>query len=263
MICNDGLTREKSISDLLHTDFLLETQGYKPIENFDLSFSDVELSAFDGAFEDLFSSFQTSNRNREAPLSPGLQDFIPTSQKSFSGNQSVSSCSSNTLARTMSQTKRWTEREDVFLTGIVLRFYFRRHSLKPSTKQRNAAMKSGGSQDKLVWREIQQLYERACSRFDYLNGTQTPTRTPRALQKHWKELGQKQKQSEAREDEGVPLTKIRESTFSDQYNANYILTCSEKQFQRKMMERTTLKNCACEIIDQESTSPKPKRFRLC
>ena len=196
-----------------------------------------------------------SNRSKENDLTTGTS----STSAEFTVARHLTALSSLSSKSTPTALKRWTEREEIFLTGIVLDFYYRRHSLKPSIEQSAAAKKSGNKKDKLVWREIQQVYTRACERFDYLYGTQTSSRTPRALQKHWKEMGKRQKEAFERDEYDVPLTKQRERTFAEEYNVDYILTCSETSFKNKLalsdvsLKTTELQKRRADLLETERT----------
>lgn len=122
---------------------------------------------------------------------------------------------------------RWTQIEDIFLTGVVLDAYYRRHSLKPSIEEKRLAKEKGLGEDSVVWSKIHSKYKLVCDRHCIITGEQLPTRTAGALQKHWKETGRKRK-VEVIDSSGMPLTKQYERIWDNEYND--ILLGSEESF---------------------------------
>ena len=134
------------------------------------------------------------------------------------------------------QFNRWSETEKIFLTGVVLDVYFRRHSLKPSNEERRKAVQCGISVKTLVWHEVQRKYLLACMRYGMLTGEELPSRSARALQKHWKDTGKEGKHMslKARVDEDYePKTKTRARIWDTVYNRENVLIGSEINFERK------------------------------
>lgn len=131
-------------------------------------------------------------------------------------------------ASCLNRCNQWTERENVFLTGIILEQYYRRHSLKPTKLEKEDAAKNGESSTKLIWKRIHEAYEVACVRFYRLTGMETPTRTIEALQKHWKETGKRRAKEDAYQ---VPDTKKFQHLWDEKYNSYHVLTCPGMVFE--------------------------------
>ena len=65
--------------------------------------------------------------------------------------------------------RRWSETDDVFLTGIVMDTYRRRHSLKPYRGEKGSK-RAALRRETLVWQGIHQRYEVARKRYLMLTG---------------------------------------------------------------------------------------------
>ena len=116
----------------------------------------------------------------------------------------------------------WEAREDIFLTGVVLDMYYRRHSL-PEDEE------SGK-----VWKRIHQRYETANRRYELLYGKKAPKRTVEELLERWKDTVREsdiEVDSEGCFVEPTPLTTKYEQLWDRKYNVGCILTCPETQFQ--------------------------------
>lgn len=124
---------------------------------------------------------------------------------------------------------RWTKVENIFLTGVTLDAYYRRHSLKASQCEKEMAESTGLIEEGLVWSKIHTRYETACSRHFALTGDRLPKRTKSALQKHWKEMGSKRKK-EVIDGTSVPETKRNERTWDQEFNFDNVLLGSEQKF---------------------------------
>ena len=149
---------------------------------------------------------------------------------------------------------RWSKIEDIFLTGVVLDAYFRRHSLKPSEDEKRHADTKGISQtgNSLVWFKIHQKYETACERQKTLTGEIFSSRTSSALQKHWKEIGKKRKE-ELTNEMRVPKTKQYERIWDDKYNVDGILLGPESKFIEYLQAR--------KVSDTVAESRQVKRMK--
>ena len=134
------------------------------------------------------------------------------------------------------KSRRWTEAQDIILTGIVLDVYCQRHSLKPTRKEKTQANEDSAQSDRLVWREIKAYYDRATYRRFVLYGETYPPRSVEALQKRWKETGKENKKNyvigpESKKRKRQPcLTKIYARIWDEDYNNGDILTCSSNEF---------------------------------
>lgn len=126
---------------------------------------------------------------------------------------------------------RWTLREDIFLTAVVLQMYYIRHSLKPSKKEKAEAIANGVPVDQIIWGAISRRYLEVCTRFEYLSGQLTPIRTLSALQKRWKVAG-KEGDFELPSGTKIPLTKHYQQQWDKHYNLGNVLFCEEKDFQK-------------------------------
>ena len=125
-------------------------------------------------------------------------------------------------------THRWKAIDEIFLTGIVMDTYRRRHSLKPyfgeSRKERGETQ---------VWKDIQQRFEVARRRHRILTGQTLTPRTALALQKRWKLVD---RAKENRRDEfgcfylQVSSSKRKEMLWDTRYNVKNLLTCPETVF---------------------------------
>ena len=117
---------------------------------------------------------------------------------------------------------RWTEREDIFLTGIVLDMYCLRHSLKPTKAEKMQCDGNLGETGELVWREIHDTYQHACDRYFELHGHKTPPRTLKALQKRWTETGHQMYEASATA--RLRLTKRYLALWDEYFNRDFKLT---------------------------------------
>ena len=116
----------------------------------------------------------------------------------------------------------WETREDIFLAGVVLDMYYRRHSLADDEESVE------------VWKRIHQRYETANRRYELLYGKMAPKRTVEDLLRRWKDTVRDsdiEVDSEGCFVEQVPLTTKYEQLWDQKYNVDYILTCPEAQFQ--------------------------------
>lgn len=125
---------------------------------------------------------------------------------------------------------RWMEREDVFLSGLVLDMYYRRHSLKPTWEEKKEARDKGISCEMLVWQGITTRYNVARQRFGELTGLQSPDRSIKSLQRHWKETGLK-KYKQEEDFQIVPTSKIRERKWEGLYNFDNVLVCPNEYYE--------------------------------
>lgn len=130
-----------------------------------------------------------------------------------------------------SSSNRWTEREDIFLTGIVLDFYYRRHSLKANAIEKQDAKQNRQSLETLVWTYIHKRYEVACGRYYRMTNEETSKRSAGALQKRWKSSNNSQSVTQQNL-LSMPISKRHERIWDAIYNANYLLTCEEGTFNR-------------------------------
>ena len=153
---------------------------------------------------------------------------------------------------------RWFEREDVFLSGIVMDIYYRRHSLKPTNDEKNQAKEKGVSYDMLVWQEISARYNVARERFKTLTGKMSPARSTKSLQRHWKETGLK-RFARFVEQEGVPATKRREQCWDQFFNYKQVLSCDDSDFQKFIADESKVKRYQ-QLI--ESSFPKRQKQEI-
>lgn len=129
--------------------------------------------------------------------------------------------------------KRWTEREEIFLSGIVMDVYYRRHSLKPTKAEKEEAKNAKLSCEMLVWQEIGRRYNLARERFEEIMKKSTAKRTVKSLQRHWKETGSKSKYNESVDiEDELPLTKQREIRWDEEYNISFILSGTHEHFEQ-------------------------------
>lgn len=143
------------------------------------------------------------------------------------------------LAASMVNRPRWQRREDVFLVGVVLDTYYRRHSLKPTKDERENAIKNKLNINTLVWQIIHGKFEKACRRFQELTGKGSCPRTLRALQKRWKSKSKIICKEES-EECLVPPTKRQEREWDAIYNRDFLLTCPEHIYQEKKLRMKPL-----------------------
>ena len=114
-------------------------------------------------------------------LSPSTEAWTnPKTPRTVTQKRKLGSSSNDKGISSQRRCVRWTEREDIFLTGIILDVYCVRHSLKPSTK---GCKKSG----ELVWQHIHERYNFACKKYSQITGAVLPERTVKALRKRWKD----------------------------------------------------------------------------
>lgn len=172
----------------------------------------------------------------------------------------ASPASTSFVSRKHQQHNRWTEREEVFLCGIVIDVYYRRHSLKPGVHERIHAQEQGCESSNLVWQEIQRQYELSADRYRILTGQRTPMRTAKALQKHWKEGGRKEKES--CKNCLIPLTKARERRFEREFNQDFILTCDENTFQSLAARRNQASSADSSKTVKQAVTSTNKLFRV-
>ena len=129
--------------------------------------------------------------------------------------------------------KRWSERENVILCGIVLDTYCSRHSLKPCNDDKRQVRTKGNPVGTLIWSEIQKKYTKACHRIAIIIGKQAPKRTTKALQNRWKDLGKEQREKSIRSNNYISVTKQRLRSWDKIYNRDNILLGSEENFHNK------------------------------
>ena len=129
--------------------------------------------------------------------------------------------------------KRWSERENVILCGIVLDTYCSRHSLKPCNDEKRQARMKGMTAKTLIWNQIQKKYTTACKRIAIIVGQQVRKRTTKALQKRWKDLGKEQRDAYTRSNNYISMTKQRFQKWDVVYNRDNLLLGSEENFQEK------------------------------
>ena len=132
--------------------------------------------------------------------------------------------------------RRWSELDDIFLTGIVMDTYRRRHSLKPYRGEKGLK-RSASKGETLVWQGIHQRYEVARRRYFMLTGRGLRPRSLKALQKRWK-LTNRTREN-AVDATGcflhhLPLSKKYEKQWEENYNYDNLLTCPEEQFKIKV-----------------------------
>lgn len=123
---------------------------------------------------------------------------------------------------------RWQEVEDIFLHGIVLDTYSRRHSLKPFKEE----TKTG---ETIIWNQVHKRYKTACRRHLALTGESLGDRTVRAIQKRWKHGQHSDKDDIIIDESGcfvnpMPTYKRYQREWDMRYNVNGILSCPEKLF---------------------------------
>lgn len=128
---------------------------------------------------------------------------------------------------------RWCPKEDIFLHGIVLDTYGRRHSLKPFLK--DSKQKKSVHGETVVWNQVHNRYKIACRRYEALTGEVLGERTVRAIQKRWKQGDHSNPDDLAMDETGsyishMPSYKKYQREWDYKYNADDLLTCSEKRF---------------------------------
>ena len=142
--------------------------------------------------------------------------------------------------------RHWGDREEVSLVGLYCHINECRLSFKPTEGKIREAKAQGRDPSKLIWQELQEMFETASRRYYVLTGEKTPRRTVHALERHLKEL-KKRPRSEAN-NTAEPFFRKYRNQFEQQYNANYILTCSEKEFEsfkeEILYQNTCHENCS-------------------
>ena len=137
----------------------------------------------------------------------------------------------------------WTPLENIFLTGIVMDEYYRRHSLKPTAQETASA-----NGERIIWQMIHRRYSVACSRHYRLTRQLLPARTLEALAKHWKETGRRSESDQ--EQYTVPLSKTLEREWDFKYNAFYILSCPDNVFDHLLQQiETQWGQCHCGVYN--------------
>lgn len=153
-------------------------------------------------------------------------------------SESVGDESETALTPSVSETAkfpRWAVTEDVILTGVAMDSYCRRHSVKPFKTEVEAAKEKATTtkQETLVWKAIHKRYLVAIERWYVLTGNKFPERTLRALQKRWK-VGANSDDHKVDDDgmfvKKVPKSKIYQMKWDSEYNADFLLSCSEEDF---------------------------------
>lgn len=132
------------------------------------------------------------------------------------------------LAKRSQNSLLWSEDERVILTGVALSEFYQRHSFKPTREEIKVAQEEGLSSpgECIVWNKIHKSFAVAIERFNELRNCEYQTRSPKAIQKKWKDFGKNARESQ--DSALVPLTKSREMRWDNEYNVNSILTCSEE-----------------------------------
>ena len=187
-------------------------------------FDDYEIYDYDESFDTYLESVKQENLSEDEG-----QSFVSFSE----APKPTKRAKRDNLKEQAHCTSRWTKQEDIFLTGVVMDCYYRRHSLKASMEERNEAKRLGVPVNTLVWSKIHAKYCEATARHYRLTGKTLASRSAGALQKHWKQTGRKRKASDDEDDvDYMPLTKQYERIWEEKYNCNYILTCSAERFQK-------------------------------
>ena len=137
---------------------------------------------------------------------------------------------------------RWTMKDDIFLTGIIMDVYCLRHSLRPTEAERNGARNDGRLAGRVVWREIHQKYQLANRRYFELYGHRGASRTLEALKQRWKNTG-KHGEQQVKYSSGT-FTKHYSRLWDDKFNRNRILTGPEEEYQ-KLKRQVKLQQCTC------------------
>ena len=102
---------------------------------------------------------ETSNKTRISETSTPNTAF--TDERTFVDNGSDMSLIKKGRAKTASKpapTQSWTKLDEIFLTGIVIKTYRKRHSLKPFRNVEKSE-KYLAKSETLVWNRIHRRYE--------------------------------------------------------------------------------------------------------
>ena len=135
---------------------------------------------------------------------------------------------------------KWRENVDgVILSGLVMEEFFRRHSLKPTTKELDAVPRGDPRSDKLVWRRITNRYERARLRVLQVYNIYVAPRTLCSLMKKWKES------APIKTRKGMWTTREQEDAWRYRWNRGDILACDEQTWERLKTVARTLDSCSC------------------
>lgn len=188
-------------------------------------------------------SASCSSEARCATLS-ATSEVEQAAVKSTRSEANVESCKrcvknleeSRTVTVSKLPSMRWSLREDIFLSGIILDVYYRRHSLRPSIVEQAEARTKRLPVETIVWRRIQKRYDLACRRYEKLTKIKSSKRSIRALQKRWKLTGTGNKEA-LYKGKLMPRTKYLEKLWDQDYNAEEILTGPEEEFQRMFRQK--------------------------
>lgn len=138
-------------------------------------------------------------------------------------------------SRSKSETSRyWTNREEIFLVGLVFDTLYSRGSLIPTRNEKRGK--------DACWERIKRLYDTAVARYILLNKDSVQTfnakpRTILALMRHYKVL--KSNVVEGKQPvEGVkPYFKRLHLEWETKYNQDSILTCSNAKFMNLLRQK--------------------------
>ena len=193
---------------------------------------DFDIEDLDPLFYEVdYPSPETSESIVEAKVLSTVDDPVKQEQTDYCSATSIVDWRKQNASR---KAPRWTEPEDILLTGTVLDEYYERHSLKPTKLEKQQANETTGNAERLVWKKIQDKYQVAVERYYLLHGVKYTSRSVEALQKRWKETG-KQKSIVAgdrpAERKGC-LTKIYRKMWDEEYNKDNVLACSWTEFNK-------------------------------
>lgn len=216
-------------------------------------------------------------------------------RRRVSTTSTIATAATTESNRSTKTSVRWTEREDIFLAGIILDIYYRRHSLKPSKSEKNEAEREGLSGETLIWKRIQDRYHLACSRYQVVSGEVSAERSIRAMQKRWALAGTGSCQAAEKEEihkrvgfhspetptnfeelgatiplllnrkrkRNIPVTKIYEHIWEEMYNKDEILTCPAEEFNEfaQSIEQSSSRNYELSQENQAMTSWMMRKTR--
>ena len=148
MLTNDASTTKGSSMNIDLEEWLLE------------AFDPIAANMEDDQLMDPWKNASTHERKK---IKLGTESFIDESAFTKSCN-------------------RWTQIEDIFLTGIIMDMYCLRHSLKGRKGEQ-------GQGRQTVWEVIHATYCRTSKRYNEHSERKIPFRTLKALQKRWQETG--------------------------------------------------------------------------
>lgn len=167
------------------------------------------------------------NAEEDNILNRYVANYDIPQKTNYSKRQCVQLSTDSNVCESDQKNGRWTENEDIFLTGIVMDTFAMRHSLKAKRLDKVESMKSRKTTEKAVWHRILEYYNTANRRFFQLTGKSMRARSVTALRKRWLETGKSSQYIGQ-----MTKTKSYMKIWDNIYNVEMVLTGDESNFHK-------------------------------